>query len=203
MLEAHDRMIRAFFGAKAAVTPRPPSAGTNRRDHERQTARDHHPRQDADLGRSAAEELAGVGEVVPHPVRAPEQLLLQARAAASHRGVGQTGSGRGSGPGTTTASPARRTTATSPTATATWSGRSTRSASPPPGARRKARSPSRWGPSRPTSRRSWSAPPAGRWKPSGGEFTWDLSPGKNRLEMRVRNVSGVEGPVSWLEVEKK
>ena len=43
----------------------------------------------------------------------------------------------------------------------------------------------------------------GAWKPSGGEFTWDLSPGKNRLEMRVRNVSGVEGPVSWLEVEKK
>ena len=41
------------------------------------------------------------------------------------------------------------------------------------------------------------------WKPAGGEFGWELSPGRNRLEMRTRNVSGVEGPVSWLEVEKK
>lgn len=32
-------------------------------------------------------------------------------------------------------------------------------------------------------------------------MTWELHPGRNRLEMRVRNTAGVLGPVSYLEVE--
>ncbi len=39
------------------------------------------------------------------------------------------------------------------------------------------------------------------WKPvAGATFDWQLKPGKNRLEMRARNTSGVEGPVSFLEI---
>ena len=41
------------------------------------------------------------------------------------------------------------------------------------------------------------------WKPAGADFSWKLKPGKNRLEMRVKNTSGVEGPVSFLELEYK
>ena len=40
------------------------------------------------------------------------------------------------------------------------------------------------------------------WKASPRDFTWTLHPGRNRLEMRVRNNAGVLGPVSFLEVEK-
>jgi hypothetical protein len=40
------------------------------------------------------------------------------------------------------------------------------------------------------------------WKASSREFTWLLHPGRNRLEMRVRNNAGVLGPVSFLEVEQ-
>ncbi len=39
------------------------------------------------------------------------------------------------------------------------------------------------------------------WKSSGREFDWQLHPGSNRVEMRMRNTSGVLGPVSFLEVE--
>lgn len=41
----------------------------------------------------------------------------------------------------------------------------------------------------------------GEWTPSGAVFTWKLRPGRNRLEMRTRNTSGVEGRPSYLEVE--
>jgi transglutaminase-like putative cysteine protease len=40
------------------------------------------------------------------------------------------------------------------------------------------------------------------WKESTPVFAWNLRPGRNRLEMRVRNTSGVQGPVSFLEVER-
>jgi hypothetical protein len=43
----------------------------------------------------------------------------------------------------------------------------------------------------------------GGWKQAGATFAWNLKAGKNRLEMRVRNSSGVEGPVSFLELEYK
>jgi hypothetical protein len=39
------------------------------------------------------------------------------------------------------------------------------------------------------------------WKESPRVFTWELHPGRNRMEMRIRNKVGVEGPVSHLEVE--
>jgi transglutaminase-like putative cysteine protease len=39
------------------------------------------------------------------------------------------------------------------------------------------------------------------WKESSRVFTWELHPGRNRMEMRIRNKAGVEGPVSYLEVE--
>jgi len=39
------------------------------------------------------------------------------------------------------------------------------------------------------------------WKPSDASFVWTLREGVNRLEMRVRNTAGVEGPVSVLELE--
>ena len=42
---------------------------------------------------------------------------------------------------------------------------------------------------------------SGEWIPSPDVFTWSLHPGKNRLEMRVRNRAGVLGRVSFLEVE--
>ena len=45
-------------------------------------------------------------------------------------------------------------------------------------------------------------PDTREWKPSSREFRWELHPGRNRLEMRVRNTAGVLGPVSFLEVEK-
>lgn len=38
------------------------------------------------------------------------------------------------------------------------------------------------------------------WNPSPRSFAWNLRPGPNRLEMRVRNTSGVLGPISFLEV---
>jgi hypothetical protein len=40
------------------------------------------------------------------------------------------------------------------------------------------------------------------WKPSGRTVDWTLHAGANRLEMRVRNTSGVEGPVSFVAVER-
>ena len=39
------------------------------------------------------------------------------------------------------------------------------------------------------------------WKRSDRTLAWELHEGLNRLEMRVRNTSGVEGPVSFLELE--
>ena len=44
----------------------------------------------------------------------------------------------------------------------------------------------------------WSA-----FRPGEANFSWPLHAGKNRLEMRVRNTSGVMGPVSLMEVEEK
>lgn len=41
------------------------------------------------------------------------------------------------------------------------------------------------------------------WRASPRQFTWTLQPGRNRIEMRTRNTSGVLGPVSFLEVELK
>ena len=40
------------------------------------------------------------------------------------------------------------------------------------------------------------------WKASSRAFTWALHPGRNRVEMRVRNDAGILGPVSFLEVEE-
>jgi hypothetical protein len=40
----------------------------------------------------------------------------------------------------------------------------------------------------------------GPWKASGRTVAWKLDRGRNRLAMRVRNTSGVEGPVSHIEV---
>jgi transglutaminase-like putative cysteine protease len=40
------------------------------------------------------------------------------------------------------------------------------------------------------------------WKPAERTVDWALHAGRNRLEMRVRNSSGVEGPVSFVEVER-
>jgi hypothetical protein len=40
------------------------------------------------------------------------------------------------------------------------------------------------------------------WKPTDESFSWPLHSGTNRLEMRVRNTSGIEGPVSSIEVER-
>ncbi|MBN2583619.1 MAG: transglutaminase domain-containing protein [Planctomycetes bacterium] len=39
------------------------------------------------------------------------------------------------------------------------------------------------------------------WQPSGRQLTWSLHDGRNRIEMRVRNVLGVEGPVSHMEID--
>ena len=39
------------------------------------------------------------------------------------------------------------------------------------------------------------------WRKAGAEYEWKLHPGKNRLELRARNTSGIEGPVSFLELE--
>ena len=39
------------------------------------------------------------------------------------------------------------------------------------------------------------------WQKSSRTLPWQLHPGRNRIEMRVRNQSGVEGPVSFLEVD--
>ncbi len=41
----------------------------------------------------------------------------------------------------------------------------------------------------------------GDWSAADRTFDWKLQPGKNRLEMRVRNTSGILGPVSHVEVE--
>lgn len=41
----------------------------------------------------------------------------------------------------------------------------------------------------------------GEWTPSDASFTWELRSGQNRLEMRVRNTSGVLGPVSFIEMQ--
>jgi hypothetical protein len=40
----------------------------------------------------------------------------------------------------------------------------------------------------------------GTWRESGPEFEWRLHGGANRLEVRVRNTSGVEGAVTAVEV---
>ena len=42
----------------------------------------------------------------------------------------------------------------------------------------------------------------GKWRPSGDTLDWKLKPGRNRLEMRIRNHAGVLGCVSWAEVER-
>jgi transglutaminase-like putative cysteine protease len=39
------------------------------------------------------------------------------------------------------------------------------------------------------------------WEESSRAFSWQLHPGRNRLEMRVRNQAGVLGPISFLEVK--
>ena len=39
------------------------------------------------------------------------------------------------------------------------------------------------------------------WKESSRVFTWELHPGRNRAEMKIRNKAGVEGPISYLEVQ--
>ena len=39
------------------------------------------------------------------------------------------------------------------------------------------------------------------WKESARSFGWQLHPGRNRVEMRIRNTSGVQGPASFLELE--
>jgi transglutaminase-like putative cysteine protease len=41
------------------------------------------------------------------------------------------------------------------------------------------------------------------WKPADAQFNWALHAGENRLEMRVRNSSGIEGPVSSMEVIRR
>jgi hypothetical protein len=41
----------------------------------------------------------------------------------------------------------------------------------------------------------------GEWTESGRIWTWKLKPGANRLEVRIRNASGVVGPTSQLELE--
>jgi hypothetical protein len=41
------------------------------------------------------------------------------------------------------------------------------------------------------------------WQAAGSDYQWKLVPGKNRLEMRIRNIAGVEGPISFQEVEYK
>ena len=42
----------------------------------------------------------------------------------------------------------------------------------------------------------------GEWMPSGASTTWKPAPGRSRLDMRVRNTSGVLGPVSFIEVQR-
>ena len=39
------------------------------------------------------------------------------------------------------------------------------------------------------------------WRESARSFAWHLHAGRNRVEMRIRNTSGVEGPASFLELE--
>ena len=41
----------------------------------------------------------------------------------------------------------------------------------------------------------------GAWKETSRAFPWQPHPGRNRLEMRVRNQAGVLGPISFLEVK--
>lgn len=41
------------------------------------------------------------------------------------------------------------------------------------------------------------------WKKCDGKVAWELHAGRNRIELRVRNTSGVQGPVSHVEVEYK
>ena len=40
----------------------------------------------------------------------------------------------------------------------------------------------------------------GSWETEASRFVWQLHPGANRLEMRVKTRSGVQGPVSVLEL---
>jgi hypothetical protein len=40
------------------------------------------------------------------------------------------------------------------------------------------------------------------WKAATPSFNWALHPGRNRLEMRTRTQADIEGPVSYLEVER-
>ena len=39
------------------------------------------------------------------------------------------------------------------------------------------------------------------WQPSPATFAWSLASGRNRLRMRVRNTSGIVGPVSGLDLD--
>ena len=39
------------------------------------------------------------------------------------------------------------------------------------------------------------------WKTTAASFSWPLHPGRNRLEMRVRTQAGIQGPVSFIEVQ--
>lgn len=40
------------------------------------------------------------------------------------------------------------------------------------------------------------------WRPTEAVFDWPLHAGANRLGVRVRNTSGIEGPVSSIELER-
>ena len=41
----------------------------------------------------------------------------------------------------------------------------------------------------------------GGWVKAASVYRWKLRPGRNRLDMRIRNVAGVAGPVSHLVME--
>jgi hypothetical protein len=42
----------------------------------------------------------------------------------------------------------------------------------------------------------------GGWAPAGSIFTWNLRPGRNRLEVRAKNRMGILGPISHVEVQR-
>jgi len=39
------------------------------------------------------------------------------------------------------------------------------------------------------------------WRPSGSVIRWQLQPGRNRIEMRIRNRAGVLGKKSRLKLD--
>ncbi|MEX0745705.1 MAG: transglutaminase-like domain-containing protein [Phycisphaeraceae bacterium] len=41
----------------------------------------------------------------------------------------------------------------------------------------------------------------GEWRSGAARFTWELEPGRNRLEMRARNDAGIAGAVSYIELD--